>query len=113
MKFAVDNRHFHATIVKIEDSKTSYNNEPAYIKHFGSIFEGLWKGGTDAVERIRDIEEGVALTDIEVIKNSVRSSETLLESCKKCHHRNIDNISFESMVFIRQEKRGAIELSKE
>ena len=22
MKFAVDNRHFHATIVKIEDSKT-------------------------------------------------------------------------------------------
>ena len=60
MNFAVDNRHFHATIEKMEGGKMMesllISNEPAYISHYNSIFEELWKNGIDAADRIRDIE---------------------------------------------------------
>ena len=49
MNFAVDNRHFHATIDKMEEGKIMESlltsNEPAYISHYNSIFEHLWKNG--------------------------------------------------------------------
>ena len=32
----------------------------------------LWKNGIDAIDRIKDIEAGVHLSDIEVIPNSAR-----------------------------------------
>ncbi len=116
MNFAVDNRYFHATIDKIEDGKTVQSlltsNEPAYIKHFGSIFEGLWKGGIDAVERIRDIEEGVALADIEVIKNSAEAQNLYLNLVKNATAEIL--LIFPSInALIRQEKMGAIQLFKE
>ena len=44
-------------------------NEPAYVRHFSSIFEELWNNGIDAADRIRDIEEGVDAADIEIIQN--------------------------------------------
>jgi two-component system, OmpR family, sensor histidine kinase VicK len=43
-------------------------NQP-YVNHFKSIFEELWKNGIDALDRIRDIEEGVDQADIEIISN--------------------------------------------
>jgi hypothetical protein len=36
------------------------SNEPIYSNHYNSIFEGLWKNGTEAAQRIRDIEEGTS-----------------------------------------------------
>ncbi len=38
------------------------SNEPAYIRHYNSIFEELWKNGVDAIHRIKDIEVGVRLS---------------------------------------------------
>ena len=35
------------------------SNEPAYVNHFKSIFEELWKNGVDVKSRINDIEEGL------------------------------------------------------
>ena len=116
MNFAVDNRYFHATIDKIEDGKTVQSlltsNEPAYMKHFGSIFDGLWKGGIDAVERIRDIEEGVALADIEVIKNPAEAQNLYLNLVKNAT-AEIFLIVPSINALIRQEKMGAIQLLKE
>ncbi len=70
MNFAVDNTHFYATIEKMEGGKMMRglltSNEPIYINHYNSIFEDLWKNGIEAVQRIRDIEEGTNLADIEV-----------------------------------------------
>jgi hypothetical protein len=47
MNFAVDNRFFHATINKMEGGKLMehllISNEPAYISHFNSVFDNLWK----------------------------------------------------------------------
>ena len=115
MNFAVDKRYFHATIDKIEDGKTVQSlltsNEPAYMKHFGSIFDGLWKGGIDAVERIRDIEEGVALADIEVIKNPAEAQNLYLNLVKNAT-AEIFLIVPSINALIRQEKMGAIQLLK-
>ena len=63
MNFAVDDRNFYATIDKMEKGNFMKSlltsNEPAYIKHYNSIFEELWKNGVDATDRIKDIEAGV------------------------------------------------------
>jgi signal transduction histidine kinase len=71
--FAVSDKEMIATIQKIESGETIHNllvsNEIAYVDHFTSIFEELWSNGIDAAERIKDIEEGIDLTDIEIIQN--------------------------------------------
>jgi two-component system, OmpR family, sensor histidine kinase VicK len=116
MNFAVDNRHFHATIEKMEGGKIMENllisNEPAYISHYNSIFEELWKNGIDAMERIRDIEEGVDLADIEVIPSSARAQDLYLEIVKSASEE-ILWIFPTPNAFIRQDKIGAIQLAKQ
>ena len=62
------------------------SNEPLYIKHFASIFEELWRNGIDAPDRIRNIEEGVNLAEVEVIENpkdSVDRAITISNSAKE------------------------------
>jgi sugar-specific transcriptional regulator TrmB len=63
MNFAVDDRYFHATINNLEKGNMMTNeiisNDPAYVKHFMSIFEEMWKNAVDASEAIRNIEKGV------------------------------------------------------
>ncbi len=116
MNFAVDNKYFHATIDKMESGKMVQSlltsNEPAYVNHFNFIFEGLWKRGIDALERIRDIEEGVTLADIEVLKNSAEAQSLYLNRVKNAT-TEILLILPSINAFIRQEKMGAIQLFKE
>lgn len=45
------------------------SGEPNYINRFSAIFEELWRNGIDAIDRIKDIEEGVDLADIKIIQN--------------------------------------------
>jgi signal transduction histidine kinase len=45
------------------------SDDPTYVNRFSAIFEELWRNGIDAVDRIRDIEEGVDLADIKIIQN--------------------------------------------
>jgi two-component system, OmpR family, sensor histidine kinase VicK len=73
MNFAVDNKHFHGTIENMEGGKMMRSlltsNEPIYVNHYNSIFEDLWKNGIDAVQRIREIEDGTSLADLEIFCN--------------------------------------------
>jgi two-component system, OmpR family, sensor histidine kinase VicK len=73
MSFGVSDKEIGATIEKMEPGNRVQSllisNEPGYVKHFSSIFEELWNNGIDATDRIRDIEEGVDLADIEIIPN--------------------------------------------
>ena len=73
MSFGVSDKEMGATIENLEDGDTVrsllVSNEPLYIKHFASIFEELWRNGIDALDRIRDIEGGIDLADIEIIPN--------------------------------------------
>jgi hypothetical protein len=59
------------------------SNEPIYIDHYNSIFEDLWKNGIDAVQRIKDIEEGTYLADIEVFHNASKAREVYLDLIKE------------------------------
>ena len=45
------------------------------MEHFKSIFEELWKNGIDATERIKDIDAGANLADMEVIPKPSRALE--------------------------------------
>ena len=86
MNFAVDDRYFYATIDRMENGNFMKSlltsNEPAYIRHYNSIFEELWKNGVDAIHRIKDIEAGVDLADIEVIPSSARTQGLYLDVVK-------------------------------
>jgi signal transduction histidine kinase len=77
MNFAVDNKHFYATIEKMEEGKMMESllasNEPAYVKHFNCIFEDLWSKGIDAKDRIIDIKKGIEITNVEIIENPKES----------------------------------------
>jgi signal transduction histidine kinase len=116
MNFAVDDRYFYATIDKMENGilmkKLLTSDEPAYIGHYNSVFEEVWKNGIDAIQRIKDIEEGVDLADIEVIPSSARTQELYLDIVKSASEE-ILWIFPTANAFLRQEKIGAIQLAKE
>jgi two-component system, OmpR family, sensor histidine kinase VicK len=116
MNFAVDDKYFYATIDKMENGNLMKSlltsNEPAYIRHYNSFFEELWKNGVDAIQRIKDIEAGVDLADIEVIPSSARAQDLFLDIVKAAS-KEILWIFPTANAFIRQEKIGAIQLAKE
>ncbi|MFL6365513.1 MAG: ATP-binding protein, partial [Nitrososphaeraceae archaeon] len=88
------------------------SNESAYVSHYNSVFEELWKNGIDATERIKDIEAGVDLADIEVIPSSARAQERYLDVVRSAKEE-ILWIFPTANAFIRQDKIGAISLAKE
>ncbi|HET7389663.1 MAG TPA: ATP-binding protein [Nitrososphaeraceae archaeon] len=80
ISFTLSDKQIAVTIEKMEASGAVQNlllsNEPAYISHFLSIFEELWKNGINAVDRLKDIEAGADLADIEVIQSSPSASKS-------------------------------------
>jgi signal transduction histidine kinase len=74
--FSVSDKEMIATIQKTESGgemiqNLLVSNEVAYLDHFVSIFEELWKNGIEAKNRINAIEEGVDSEGIEIIQNPV------------------------------------------
>jgi hypothetical protein len=62
MSLAISDKQALTTLEKMEDGKVIQSllvsNDVAYIKYFAATFDELWDSGIDAVERIKDIEEG-------------------------------------------------------
>jgi len=88
--FSISDKQMMATIEKMEGGEMAQSllvsNEPAYINHFASIFEELWKNGIDASDRIRDIEEGVDQANIEIISNpkeGIKRAWSIIKSAKE------------------------------
>jgi hypothetical protein len=77
MSFGVSDKEIAVTIEKMKGGNKVQSllmsNESHYVKHFDSIFEELWRNGMDASDRIRNIEEGVDLAEVEVIENPKES----------------------------------------
>jgi signal transduction histidine kinase len=71
--FSVSDKEIVATIQKSDYGEMGQNllssNEAAYVDHFTSVLDELWKNGVDAQSRINAIEEGVDSEDIEIIQN--------------------------------------------
>jgi two-component system, OmpR family, sensor histidine kinase VicK len=82
------------------------------VCHFLSIFEELWKNGINAADRLKDIEAGADLADIEVIQSSSRAGELYLELVKNAKEEVLF-IFPSSTALIRQEKLGAVPLAME
>ncbi len=116
MNFGVSDKEVSITIEKMEGGKMSQSilisNDPLYTVHFNSVFEELWKNGTDAKERIADIEKGADLADIEVIPSAARAREIYLDALKKAQ-KNIMIVFPTTNAFLRQNDIGAIRLTKE
>ena len=116
MSFGVSDREIAATIEKMEGGSVVQSllisNEPAYVKHFNAVFEELWKTGIDAIDRVRDIEEGVDLTDIEIIANpreGIRRAWHIIKSA-----REEVSIVFSSVNALRRQiQMGGAQLLKE
>jgi two-component system, OmpR family, sensor histidine kinase VicK len=115
ISFGVSDKEIAATIEKMEGGRMVQSlllsNESAYVNHFKSIFEELWKDGIVAAERIKDLETGMQ-SDIEVIPNSARAREVYLNLVKKAKEE-IMIIFPTTGAFVRQSKLGVIELAKE
>jgi two-component system, OmpR family, sensor histidine kinase VicK len=83
ISFTLSDKEIAATIEKMEAGSLVQSlllsNEPAYVHHFVSIFEDLWKNGINAADMIKDIEAGADLADIEVIQSSYRAKELYLD----------------------------------
>ncbi|HEU4444254.1 MAG TPA: hypothetical protein VFR94_06255 [Nitrososphaeraceae archaeon] len=62
MSLCISDKQVLTTLEKMEDGKVVHNalasNDVAYIKYFAGIFDELWESGINAIERIKDIEEG-------------------------------------------------------
>ena len=86
MSFGVSDKEACRTIEKMEGGKKVQSllisNEPMYVTHFTTIFEELWKDGVDAADRIKNIEEGVDSTNIEIIENPRESLKLASEMVK-------------------------------
>jgi two-component system, OmpR family, sensor histidine kinase VicK len=116
MSFGVSDKEIAATIEKMEGGKMIQSlllsNEPAYIDHFRSIFEDLWAKGIDAEDRIKDLDEGTDLTDIEIIQNPREAIERAWEYVKKSKYE-ILSIFATPNTFRRQVNMGLLQLLKE
>ena len=88
------------------------SNEPAYVNHFHSIFEELWKNGVDAKIRIVDIEQGVDSGEVEAIPTSSRAGELYLDFVRDAQ-KEIMIMFPTANAFLRQHDLGALELAKE
>ncbi len=116
MNFALSSKEMYATIDEMKGGKIARNllvsNDPHYVKHFKFIFEELWENGIVATERIKDIQSGVDLADIEVISSSLRAQDQYIDIVKSAS-REILWIFPTANAFLRQEKIGAIQLAKQ
>jgi two-component system, OmpR family, sensor histidine kinase VicK len=96
LSFGVSDKELALTIQKLEGDNITQlliSNEPLYVNHFDCVFEDLWKNGIDAAERIKDIEEGFELDDIEVIRNPA-GTRYLYRYCKISSTRTAYDISY-------------------
>ena len=116
MSFGVSDKEIGATIEKMEHGKAVQSllisSEPAYVNHFNSIFEELWKNGVDAKSRIHDIEEGVDTEGIEIIQNPYEIQKLGFELAKFAQ-KEIRIIFSTANAFHRQEYAGTIQLLNE
>jgi len=114
INFGVSDKEVALTIEKMEGGKMSQSflisNEPLYVNHFNSLFEEVWNNGIDAAERIKDIEQGVDLADIEVIPSSAKAQDKYLDTLKSALEEIL--LIFPTIdAFLRQDKIGAIPLA--
>jgi two-component system, OmpR family, sensor histidine kinase VicK len=110
--FAVTESEYIATS-NLQDSQPLqqiiYSNVKEVIEQHKYLFETLWEKSIPALQKIREIEEGLQPDVIEIIRDSGRAKE-LYQSLVKCAKKEVMIIFPTINAFMRQEKIGIIEL---
>ncbi|HYR04837.1 MAG TPA: HAMP domain-containing sensor histidine kinase, partial [Nitrososphaerales archaeon] len=86
------------------------SNDPAYVGHFRSLFEAMWKNGVDSRKRIQEIVGGIEHSTVEVVENpqeTLRMAWDLIENS-----REILLMFSTPRAFLRQINAGAFERLK-
>jgi hypothetical protein len=116
MSFGISDKEIAVTIEKMEGGRVVQSllisNEPLYLKHFSSIFEELWRNGTDAADRIRELEQGIEPARIEIIeapRKAVEMAHNLVKAAKYEVLRIYPSLN----AFRRQVRIGAMHLFRE
>ncbi|HEX7209012.1 MAG TPA: HAMP domain-containing sensor histidine kinase, partial [Nitrososphaeraceae archaeon] len=116
MSFAISDKEIAVTIEKMESGKVIQSllisNDPLYLKHFSSVFEELWRNGTAAVDRIRELEHGTETARIEIIETP-RKAVQLARNMVKAAKYEVLRIYPSINAFRRQVRIGALHLFRE
>ena len=116
MSFSISDKEIAVTIEKMEGGRVVQSllisNEPLYLKHFSSIFEELWRSGTDAADRIRDLEQGIEPARIEIIETPRKAVE-IARNIVKAAKYEVLRIYPSLNAFRRQVRIGALHLFRE
>ncbi|HJR48476.1 MAG TPA: ATP-binding protein [Nitrososphaeraceae archaeon] len=116
MSFGVSDKEIAVTIENMEGGtpirSLLLSNEPLYLKHFSSTFDGLWKNGTDVIDRIREIEQGVEPSDIEIIENPREAMKRAQQIIRLAKHEVL-RIYPSLNTFRRHVRIGMIDLIQE
>jgi two-component system sensor histidine kinase VicK len=116
MSFGVSDKEIAVTIENMEGGKPIrsllLSNEPLYLKHFSSTFEGLWKNGTDVIDRIREIEQGIEPSEIEIIENPREAMKRAQQIIRLAKHEVL-RIYPSLNTFRRHVRIGLIDLLQE
>jgi hypothetical protein len=91
MSFGLTDKEIAATIEKMENGNRVQSllisDDPTYLNNFRNIFEELWKNGIEAIDRIKDIEEGREtddeLADVKHYLNEVLEEISNIEKQRK------------------------------
>ena len=116
MSFGVSENEVAITIDKMEDGEQSQkfliSTEPLYVDHFNNLFEELWDKSIDANIRIKNIEEGIELEDVEIIPNSKQPLKRAWNMAKSAKEEVL--LLFSSFNGLRRQiKMGVIQLLRE
>jgi two-component system, OmpR family, sensor histidine kinase VicK len=116
MSFGISDKEIAVTIEKMEGGRIVQSllisDDPHYLKHFSSIFEELWRNGTYAVDRIRELEQGIEPARIEIIETPRKAVE-LARNLVKAAKYEVLRIYPSLNAFRRQMHIGAMHLFRE
>jgi two-component system sensor histidine kinase VicK len=116
ISFAVGEHELNATLSEMMGGKMVENlltsNEPIYVRLFTSMFEELWREGVDAEYRIRDVEQGVDIAEIEIIQNPVDAIDRCWDMVRSAN-KEIDTLFSSTNAFKRQVEMGALQEFKD
>jgi two-component system, OmpR family, sensor histidine kinase VicK len=116
MSFGISDKEIAVTIEKMEGGRVIQSllisNEPLYLKHFSSIFEELWKNGTDVADRIRELDQGIEPARIEIIETPTKAVE-LARNLVKAAKYEVLRLYPSLNAFRRQVHIGAMNLFRE
>ncbi|MDN5846651.1 MAG: hypothetical protein L0H53_10310 [Candidatus Nitrosocosmicus sp.] len=115
MYFSVSRKQCVTTIEDLKNGEMHeriiHSTEPLYILLYQTIFKELWDIGTDAQERIRQVETGTTLQATKVIENPVKTKQYFLDLVRDAKEEIL--ILFPSLNAVKREvKMGIIDLLK-